>query len=193
MISQLKGLVLEKSPPHLVLDVGGVGYAVDVSMHTFYQLANIGQEQTLYTHLSIREDAHVLFGFFDQVERETFRQLIKISGVGPKIALGILSGLTSAELGLAIETADIKKLSAAPGIGKKTAERLIVELRGKILSDHIALFDSAAAPEVDYKSDIIAALMSLGYNEKEARNATKSLTQETSVSEGVRLALRQLM
>jgi Holliday junction DNA helicase RuvA len=193
MISQLKGLVLEKSPPHLVLDVGGVGYAVDVSMHTFYQLANIGQEQTLYTHLSIREDAHVLFGFFDRVERETFRQLIKISGVGPKIALGILSGLTSAELGLAIETADIKKLSAAPGIGKKTAERLIVELRGKILSDHIALFDSAAAPEVDYKSDIIAALMSLGYNEKEARNATKSLTQETSVSEGVRLALRQLM
>jgi Holliday junction DNA helicase RuvA len=193
MISQLKGLVLEKSPPHLVLDVGGVGYAVDVSMHTFYQLANIGQEQTLYTHLSIREDAHVLFGFFDRAERETFRQLIKISGVGPKIALGILSGLTSAELGLAIETADIKKLSAAPGIGKKTAERLIVELRGKILSDHIALFDSAAAPEVDYKSDIIAALMSLGYNEKEARNATKSLTQETSVSEGVRLALRQLM
>jgi Holliday junction DNA helicase RuvA len=193
MISQLKGLVLEKSPPHLVLDVGGVGYAVDVSMHTFYQLANVGQEQTLYTHLSIREDAHVLFGFFDRVERETFRQLIKISGVGPKIALGILSGLTSAELGLAIETADIKKLSAAPGIGKKTAERLIVELRGKILSDHIALFDSAAAPEVDYKSDIIAALMSLGYNEKEARNATKSLTQETSVSEGVRLALRQLM
>lgn len=193
MISQLKGLVLEKSPPHLVLDVGGVGYAVDVSMHTFYQLANIGQEQTLYTHLSIREDAHVLFGFFDRVERETFRQLIKISGVGPKIALGILSGLTSAELGLAIETADIKKLSAAPGIGKKTAERLIVELRGKILSDHIALFDSAAAPEVDYKSDIIAALMSLGYNEKEARNATKSLAQEISVSEGVRLALRQLM
>jgi Holliday junction DNA helicase RuvA len=193
MISQLKGLVLEKSPPHLVLDVGGVGYAVDVSMHTFYQLANVGQEQTLYTHLSIREDAHVLFGFFDRAERETFRQLIKISGVGPKIALGILSGLTSAELGLAIETADIKKLSAAPGIGKKTAERLIVELRGKILSDHIALFDSAAAPEVDYKSDIIAALMSLGYNEKEARNATKSLTQETSVSEGVRLALRQLM
>jgi Holliday junction DNA helicase RuvA len=193
MISQLKGLVLEKSPPHLVLDVGGVGYAVDVSMHTFYQLANVGQEQTLYTHLSIREDAHVLFGFFDRLERETFRQLIKISGVGPKIALGILSGLTSAELGLAIETADIKKLSAAPGIGKKTAERLIVELRGKILSDHIALFDSAAAPEVDYKSDIIAALMSLGYNEKEARNATKSLTQETSVSEGVRLALRQLM
>lgn len=193
MISQLKGLVLEKSPPHLVLDVGGVGYAVDVSMHTFYQLANVGQEQTLYTHLSIREDTHVLFGFFDKLERETFRQLIKISGVGPKIALGILSGLTSAELGLAIETADIKKLSAAPGIGKKTAERLIVELRGKILSDHIALFDSAAAPEVDYKSDIIAALMSLGYNEKEARNATKSLTQETSVSEGVRLALRQLM
>jgi Holliday junction DNA helicase RuvA len=193
MISQLKGLVLEKSPPHLVLDVGGVGYAVDVSMHTFYQLANVGQEQTLYTHLSIREDSHVLFGFFDKLERETFRQLIKISGVGPKIALGILSGLTSAELGLAIETADIKKLSAAPGIGKKTAERLIVELRGKILSDHIALFDSAAAPEVDYKSDIIAALMSLGYNEKEARNATKSLTQETSVSEGVRLALRKLM
>ena len=144
MISQLKGLVLEKSPPHLVLDVGGVGYAVDVSMHTFYQLANVGQEQTLYTHLSIREDAHVLFGFFDRLERETFRQLIKISGVGPKIALGILSGLTSAELGLAIETADIKKLSAAPGIGKKTANDLLTKFRSVANIKKCSLEDLAA-------------------------------------------------
>jgi Holliday junction DNA helicase RuvA len=132
MIGRLSGNLIEKLPPQVVVDVNGVGYEVDVPMTTFYQLPALGQKTTLFTHLVVREDAHLLFGFASKEERQTFRQLIKVSGIGAKIALAILSGMTADELAVAIASEDIKRLSAVPGIGKKTAERLVLELRGKL-------------------------------------------------------------
>ncbi|MBI3144417.1 MAG: Holliday junction branch migration protein RuvA, partial [Pseudogulbenkiania sp.] len=132
MIGRLTGQLIEKLPPQIVVDVGGVGYEVDVPMSTFYQLPALGDKTTLYTHLVVREDAHLLFGFASKGERETFRQLIKVSGIGARIALAILSGLSADELALAVASEDLKRLSSVPGIGKKTAERLVLELRGKL-------------------------------------------------------------
>ncbi|XLM20604.1 Holliday junction branch migration protein RuvA, partial [Chromobacterium piscinae] len=182
-------------PPQVVVDVGGVGYEVDVPMTTFYQLPALGQPCTLFTHLVVREDANLLFGFASKEERQTFRQLIKVSGIGAKIALAILSGMTADELAIAVASEDIKRLSSVPGIGKKTAERLVLELRGKLATGGNLTVPGglpfAATP--DEKSDIVNALLALGYNDKEASAATKSLPADVTVSEGVRLALKSLM
>lgn len=195
MIGRLTGNLIEKLPPQITVDVNGVGYDVDVTMTTFYQLPPLGQKVTLFTHLVVREDAHLLFGFGSRDERETFRQLIKVTGIGAKIALAILSGMTADELAVAIASEDIKRLSSVPGIGKKTAERLVLELRGKLASGSNLTVPGglpfAATP--DEKSDIVNALLALGYNEKEAAAATKGLPADVTVSDGVRLALKNLM
>ncbi|AAQ61883.1 Holliday junction branch migration protein RuvA [Chromobacterium violaceum] len=195
MIGRLSGKLIEKLPPQVVVDVNGVGYEVDVPMTTFYQLPALGQPCTLFTHLAVREDAHLLYGFASKEERQTFRQLIKVTGIGAKIALAILSGMTADELAIAVASEDIKRLSAVPGIGKKTAERLVLELRGKLATGGNLTVPGglpfAATP--DEKSDIVNALLALGYNEKEAAAATKSLPADVTVSEGVRLALKSLM
>ncbi len=192
MITHLTGKLAEKHPPQITIDVNGVGYELEVSMQTFYQLPNIGDSIHIHTQLIIREDAHLLFGFADKTERATFRQLVKVSGIGAKTALGILSALNADELALAIAQEDIKRLSAAPGIGKKTAERMILELRGKLAPAESAagLFAPAAA---DASEDIISTLLALGYNEREARAAVKGIAADVDVSEGVRLALKNLM
>ena len=192
MITHLTGKLAEKHPPQITIDVNGVGYELEVSMQTFYQLPNIGESIHIHTQLIVREDAHLLFGFAGKAERATFRQLLKVSGIGAKTALGILSALTADELAAAIAQEDIKRLSAAPGIGKKTAERMILELRGKLAptsGEATGLF--AATP--DASEDIISTLLALGYNEREARAATKGIAADTDVGEGVRLALKNLM
>lgn len=192
MISRLRGIVLEKNPPSVVVDVHGVGYEAQVSMQTFYTLPEIGEEVQLYTQLVVREDAHLLFGFSSKEERETFQALVKVSGIGAKIALGILSALTSDELASAVANEDIKRLTAAPGIGKKTAERMVLELRGKLVSSTQP--DGAIAiAENSQHDDIIHTLIALGYNDKEARQACKNLPEGTDVSEGVRLALKNML
>lgn len=195
MIGRLSGTLIEKLPPQIVLDVGGVGYEVDVPMNTYYQLPALGHAATLYTHLVIREDAHLLFGFASKEERQTFRQLIKVSGIGAKIALAILSGMTADELALAIAGEDVKRLSAVPGIGKKTAERLVLELRGKLMTGSLVATPGGLplAMMADDRSDIIGALLALGYNEKEAAAAIKGMPADSGVSEGVRYALKNLM
>ena len=192
MITHLTGKLAEKHPPQITIDVNGVGYELEVSMQTFYQLPSIGDSIHIHTQLIIREDAQLLFGFADKTERATFRQLVKVSGIGAKTALGILSALNADELALAIAQEDIKRLSAAPGIGKKTAERMILELRGKLAPAESAagLFAPAAA---DASEDIISTLLALGYNEREARAAVKGIAADVDVSEGVRLALKNLM
>ncbi|ORF05336.1 Holliday junction branch migration protein RuvA [Snodgrassella alvi] len=193
MISRLRGIILEKNPPVVVLDVHGVGYEAQVSMQTFYTLPAAGEETALYTQLVVREDAHLLFGFGSREERETFRALVKVSGIGAKSALGILSALTSEELAAAIATEDIKRLTAAPGIGKKTAERMVLELRGKLAAasdDAAGLFTQNTAGN---NEDIINTLLALGYTDKEARTACKNIPAGTDVSEGVRLALKNML
>ena len=185
MISRLRGIILANNPPVVVLDVHGVGYEAQVSMQTFYTLPAAGEETALYTHL--------LFGFGSREERETFRALVKVSGIGAKIALGILSALTSEELAAAIATEDIKRLTAAPGIGKKTAERMVLELRGKLAAasdDATGLFTQNTAGN---NEDIINTLLALGYTDKEARTACKNIPAGTDVSEGVRLALKNML
>lgn len=195
MIGRLSGTLIEKLPPQITVDVNGVGYDVDVTMTTFYQLPALGQKTTLFTHLVVREDAHLLYGFASRDERETFRQLIKVSGIGAKIALAILSGMSTDELAVAVASEDLKRLSSVPGIGKKTAERLVLELRGKLASGSNLTVPGglpfAATP--DDKSDIVNALLALGYNDKEAATATKGLPLDVTVSDGVRLALKNLM
>jgi len=188
MIGRLSGLLAEKNPPQLLVDVNGVGYEVDVPMSTFYNLPPLGERVTLLTHFVVREDAQVLFGFLTGSERTTFRQLIKISGVGPRMALSILSGLSVTELAQAISLQDSARLVKVPGIGKKTAERLLLELKGKLGAD-LALPASVSS---EAQADILQALVALGYSDREASAALKSLPPETSVSDGIKLALRSL-
>jgi Holliday junction DNA helicase RuvA len=194
MIGRLSGILAEKMPPQVVVDVNGVGYEVDVPMNTFYQLPAPGEKVSLFTHMVVREDAQLLFGFASREERTSFRQLIKVSGIGARIALAILSGMTADELAVAIAAEDVKRLSSVPGIGKKTAERLVLELRGKLVSG-----TTVATPgglpftgEPDARSDIMNALMALGYNEKEAAAALKPLPPDIGVSDGIRQALKGL-
>ena len=194
MISRLTGVLLEKQPPQIVIDVHGVGYEVEVSMQTFYTLPALGENVQLFTQLIVREDAHLLFGFADKAERSTFRQLLKVSGIGAKTALGILSAMTADELAHAISKEDVKRLSSAPGIGKKTAERMVLELRGKLVHSggaDLSLF-ATSAPN-DTSEDVVSTLLALGYSEREARAAIKSLPTDVDVSEGVRLALKNLL
>ncbi len=192
MISRLTGKLVEKQPPQIVIDVGGVGYEVDVSMQTFYSLPPLNETVQLYTQLVVREDAHLLFGFGSQSERATFRQLVKVSGIGAKTALGILSAMNAEELAQAVAQEDVKRLSSAPGIGKKTAERMVLELRGKLVAEQAdGLFAPVAA--ADESDDIVSTLLALGYNEREARAAVKGIAPGTDVGEGVRLALKNLL
>ena len=189
MIGRLSGLLAQKSPPLVLLDVHGVGYEVDVPMSTFYNLPALGEKVVLLTHFVVREDAQVLFGFLTEPERATFRLLVKISGVGPRTALSILSGLSVDELAQAVTRQDGARLVKVPGIGKKTAERLLLELKGKLGPD-LAL--PAAVPLNDVQGDITQALQALGYSEREAAAALKALPAEVGVSEGIKLALKAL-
>ncbi len=189
MIGRLQGLLAEKNPPQVLLDCGGVGYEVDVPMSTFYNLPATGERVTLLTHFVVREDAQILYGFGTAGEREAFRQLIKISGVGPRTALSILSGLSVAEIAQAVTAQDAGRLVKIPGIGKKTAERLLLELKGKLGPD---LGSSAAEAVSENQADIIQALLALGYNERDAKAALKALPPGVGVAEGIKAALRSL-
>lgn len=190
MIGRLTGILLEKHPPQVLLDVQGIGYEVDVPMSTFYDLPAIGMQTALYTHLVIREDMHLLFGFATESERKTFRQLVKISGVGARTALALLSGLSVSDLHHAVATQDSARLIRVPGIGKKTAERLLLELRDKLDATVINLDQALSTPSND--SDILNALLSLGYNDREASWAIKQVSANATVSDGIRQALRLL-
>jgi Holliday junction DNA helicase RuvA len=188
MIGRIHGKLVEKHPPQIVVDVQGVGYEIDVPMSTFYQLPANGADVALYTHLLVREDAHQLFGFATEPERSAFRQLLKISGVGARTALAVLSGLSVADLREAVSSQDGGRLTKIPGVGKKTAERLLLELRDKL--DRAAL---ATAGTGDARpGDIANALLALGYNEREAAWATKQLPAGIAVADGIRQALKLL-
>ncbi len=188
MIGKLSGILSEKNPPQVLVDCNGVGYEVDVPMSTFYNLPSTGERVSLLTHFVVREDAQILYGFGTAAERTTFRLLIKISGVGPRTALGILSGMSADELARAVSDQEAGRLTKVPGIGKKTAERLLLELKGKLGAD---LGPSATAAQ-GHASDILQALLALGYSDKEASVALKALPAEVGVSEGIKLALKSL-
>jgi holliday junction DNA helicase RuvA len=189
MIGRIAGTLAEKTPPLVLVDVHGVGYEVSVPMSTFYNLPELGQPVVLLTHFVVREDAQLLFGFLTAAERATFVELVKISGVGPRTALSILSGLSVNELAQAVSRQDGARLVKVPGIGKKTAERLLLELKGKLGPD-LAL--PAAAQMSDVQGDIVQALQALGYSEKEAAAALKALPADVGVSEGIKTALKAL-
>lgn len=190
MIGRISGVLLEKNPPQLVIDVQGVGYEVDVPMSTFYNLPKNGDRVTLFTHLVVREDAHLLFGFLTESERAAFRQLLKISGVGARTALSVLSGMSVDELAQAVVLQEATRLTKVPGIGKKTAERLLLELKGKLTAEG----GVARPPGTPAASgnDVLNALLALGYNEREALFAVKNLAPELPVAEAIRQALRSL-
>ncbi len=190
VIGRLEGRLLEKNPPTVLVDANGVGYEVDVPMSTFYNLPAIGERVTLLTHLIVREDAHLLYGFATAAERSAFRELIRISGVGSRTALSVLSGMSVNELAQAITLQESARLTKIPGIGKKTAERLLLELKGK-LGAALEGGATAMAP-ADTGADITRALMALGYSEKEATAAMRQVPAGTGVSEGIRLALKSL-
>jgi len=190
MIGKLTGTLLEKNPPQILLDCHGVGYEVDVPMSTFYNLPALGEKISLLTHFVVREDAQLLYGFASAAAREAFRQLVKISGIGPRTALSVLSGLSVAELAQAVTAQETGRIVKVPGIGKKTAERLLLELKGKLGAD-LPLPGSGPA-QSDVQSDIQQALMALGYNEKDAAAALKALPSGVGVSEGIKLALKAL-
>jgi len=190
MIGRLTGLMLEKQPPLVLVDVQGVGYEINVPMSTFYNLPAVGVKITLHTYLVVREDVHLLFGFATEAERQVFRQLVKISGVGARTALAVLSGLSVTDLHQAVIAQDSRRIIKIPGIGKKTAERLLLELRDKLSSGMVGIDSSIPSSKVS--SDVLNALLSLGYNDREASWAIKQLPSEVSVSEGIRQALKLL-
>ncbi|KXT31720.1 Holliday junction DNA helicase RuvA [Sutterella sp. KLE1602] len=189
MIGRLHGKLIEKTPPQVLVDVGGVGYEVDVPMSTFCSLPAEGSEITLLTHFIVREDAQLLYGFATAAERQTFRALIRISGVGPRIALAVLSGMSTQDLADAVEQGNATLLTRVPGIGKKTADRLVLELKGKLAGNAFAPAGGAASAA---QADILSALMALGYSEREAQASVRALPAEVTVSEGIRLALKAL-
>ncbi len=189
MIGRIEGRLLEKNPPGILVDANGVGYEIDVPMSTFYQLPAISERVTLLTHLAVREDAHQLYGFGTSSERAAFRELIKISGVGARTALAVLSGLSVDELAQTITLQESARLTRVPGIGKKTAERLLLELKGKLGADLGTAKTSAAS---DAAADVIRALLALGYNEREANAAVRGMAPDVGVSDGIRYALKSL-
>ncbi len=190
MIGRISGKLLEKNPPQILVDVSGVGYEIDVPMSTFYNLPVLGADVVLHTQLIVREDAHLLYGFGTDAERKTFRQLLKVSGVGAKMALAVLSGLSVSDLSQVVASQDAGRLTKVPGVGKKTAERLLLELRDK-LDISVAMAIGATVVD-DQGSDVLNALLSLGYNEKEAVWAVKQLPAGLGVSDGIRQALKFL-
>lgn len=191
MISRLFGRLLEKKPPQILIDVGGVGYELDVPMSTFYNLPELGAELILYTHLSVREDAHLLYGFGTQNERSLFRLLLKVNGVGPKLALSVLSGLTVEKLQDAVSRQEVGVLTRIPGIGKRTAERLILELKDKLGTATISA-TITNSPQADSRRDLVDALLALGYSEREAGWALDKVPADAPLEEGIRQALKLL-
>ncbi len=189
MIGRLSGILLEKNPPQLLVDCNGVGYEVNVPMSTFYNLPSLGEKVVLLTHLTVREDAHILFGFGAAEERNVFKQLVKITGIGARTALSILSGMSVADLSNAITLQESGRLTKIPGIGKKTAERLLLELKGKLGAD---LGAAGGAIHSDATSDVLNALLALGYSDKEALLAMKQVPAGSGVSDGIKLALKAL-
>jgi Holliday junction DNA helicase RuvA len=191
MIGRINGTLLSKNPPLIVVDCHGVGYEINVPMSTLYQLPETGATVTLLTHFVVREDAQLLFGFATESEREAFRSLIKISGVGARTALAILSGLSVEELAQAVTLQEVARLTRIPGIGKKTGERLLLELKGKIGADIGA--GVGGIPVVQSTSnEVLQALLALGYSDKEAAIAVKQVPVDSTVSDGIRLALKAL-
>ncbi len=188
MIGRINGLLVEKNFPQVIVSCNGVGYEIDVPMSTFYPLPRAGEEVTLLTHLVVREDAHLLYGFMTAGERTAFRQLLKVSGVGPKVALSVLSGLSVDDLAAAVASDDSARLTKVPGIGKKTAERLVLELRDKLPK-------AVGAPRGDGSAagnDVANALLALGYNDREAQAAVKQLSAELPLADAIRQALKLL-
>ena len=188
MIGRLTGILAEKSPPHLLIDCNGVGYEVDVPMSTFYNLPAIGERVTLLTHFVVRQDAQLLYGFLGAAERATFREVLKISGIGPRTALSVLSGLSVSELAQAVAQQQTTRLTKVPGIGKKTAERLLLELKGKLAPE----LGSPTSVVSDAQADIVQALVALGYSEREAAAALRALPADVAVADGIKLALKAL-
>jgi len=190
MIGRLTGILLEKNPPQILLDVQGVAYELDVPMSTFYNLPALHEKVVLHTQLIVREDAHLLYGFGSPDERVAFRHLLKISGVGPKLALSVLSGLSLADLADAVARKESGRLTRIPGVGKKTAERLLLELQGKF--EAVLPGKALSAAVSTHSGDVVNALLALGYNTKEADWAAKQLPADTGVSDGIRHALKLL-
>jgi Holliday junction DNA helicase RuvA len=189
MIARLNGLLIEKTPPHIVVDCSGVGYEVEVPMSTFYNLPELGQKVQILTHFVVREDAQLLYGFGSEQEENTFKQLLKVNGIGAKSALSILSGVSVDDLAHAVSDQEVGVLTRIPGIGKKTAERMLLELKDKFTVSG----SSSAQPQAKSATqDVLNALVSLGYNEREASAAVKLLDKEITVSEGIKQALKNL-
>ena len=199
MIGRLSGLLLEKQPPQLLVDVQGVGYELEAPMSTFYQLPAMGESVTLHIHMVVREDAQLLYAFYSLSERQLFRDLIKINGVGPKLALTILSGVTAEEFTRCVMEGDAKALTALPGVGKKTADRLIVELRDRLAKNADAVLPSAASVaglKVDSNpiSDAVSALTSLGYKAQEASQMVRAVETEGMTTEAIiKAALKSMV
>jgi len=188
VIGRVQGVLTEKNPPQVVVVAHGVGYEIDVPMSTFYHLPRTGENVELLTHLVVREDAHLLYGFLTAGERTAFRQLLKVSGVGPKVALSVLSGLSVDDLALAIASQDAARLTKVPGVGKKTAERLVLELRDKLSPLTVA----GRAQPSPARGDVVNALLALGYNDREAQAAVKELPAELALADAIRQALKHL-
>jgi Holliday junction DNA helicase RuvA len=187
MIGRISGTLVEKHPPQVVVMSHGVGYEMQVPMSTFYNLPRTGEAVELLTHLVVREDAHLLFGFLTANERGAFRELLKVNGVGPKVALAVLSGLSVDDLAVAVAAEDAARLTKVPGVGRKTAERLVLELRGRLPA-------IASAPSVAAQSsgDVLNALLALGYNDREAQAAVKQLPADLPLDDSIRQALKYL-
>ncbi len=188
MIGRIQGTLVSKQPPSILVDCAGVGYELEAPMSTIYNLPNLGERVTLLTHMVVREDAHLLFGFGSESERGAFRQLVRISGVGPRTALAVLSGMTVNELAEAVTMQEAVRLTRVPGIGKKTAERLLLELKGKLGAD---LPTEGMARASGASADVLQALLALGYNEREAQAAVKELPEGVSVTDGIKQALKR--
>ena len=188
MIGRISGTLLEKHPPQVVVMSHGVGYELDVPMSTFYNLPRTGEPVELLTHFVVREDAQLLFGFLTPTERTAFRQLLKVNGVGPKVALSVLSGLSVDDLSVAVAAQDAARLTKVPGVGRKTADRIVLELRDKLAGAIGSAAPAAASPG----SDVLSALLALGYNEREASAAVKQLPADLPLTDAIRQALKQL-
>jgi Holliday junction DNA helicase RuvA len=190
MIGRLSGTLLEKTPPLVLIDCNGVGYECEVPMSTFYNLPAVGEKVVMLTHFVVREDAQLLYGFGSSQERATFRQLLKVNGIGAKSALSILSGLSIDELVQAVALQETTMLTRVPGVGKKTAERLLLELKDKFTIDGVAAMNSNQPKSAS--SDVLNALLALGYNEREALASVKLLDKDVSVTDGIKQALKLL-